>query len=169
MRSDGFSFLSGGLGAGPCFVPTLEMISRTFAQDRARSRFARCAVPVGLACIGAVSWHCHRALPWGLGVGALCSMRWAVEIGGGRGVTDALSRCDWRVGCRVGSAVQKGLVGRLLCGWRCAIGIGGEGVVWVALCREDWWGGHRVGSAVQLSLAGMAYVWVALCRWECVA
>ena len=72
MRSEGFLFLTGGFGGGTVFVPILEMISRAFVHVRARSFCARCAVPLGLACIGAAWWQCHLAVPWGLAGTAWC-------------------------------------------------------------------------------------------------
>ena len=78
----------------------------------------RCALRIGLdqGCLVAVSPRC------------------AMEIGGGRVVSDALCRGDWWWACRVGGAVPLGLVGRP---------VGG-------LCRCDWWGGRPVGRAVPL-------------------
>ena len=127
VRSEGFWFLSGDLGDR---VPS--DIGNAFAHDRARSRYARCAVPLGLACMGAP----------GRGFLSLCR---GVGIGGGRG-------CALRIGLYWGCLVG---VGR-----RCAVVIGGEGMVWVSLCRCDWqesvvWGvalcdWDCVGSAVPL-------------------
>ena len=65
MRSEGFLFLSEGLGAG-----------NAFAHDRARPRYARCAVPLGLAVSGL----------FGGSVTSLC-------------------RGDWWWACRVGGAI----------------------------------------------------------------
>ena len=63
MRSEGFLFLTGGSGGGTVFVPILEMISGAPAHVRARSFCARCAVPLGFACIRAVWWECDGAVP----------------------------------------------------------------------------------------------------------
>ena len=131
-----------------------DCVRSDFGNDiehaRARLRCARCAVPLGLACIGAVWWQCHLAVSRGLVVGVSCGWRSSIVIGGEGVLWVAVYRCDWRVGCCVGSAVPLGLVGRASCGWRCAVAIGGEGVLWVALCRWDWRGGRSVGSAVPL-------------------
>ena len=77
------------------FVPILRMRSFTPAHDRARSRCAGCAVPLGLACIAAV---------W-----AVLARR-VVGIGGGRVVWVALCRWDWRGEHPVGSAESMGYV-----------------------------------------------------------
>ena len=123
MHSDGFLFLSGGSGGGTVFVSVLEMVPRTPASDRARSRCARCAVPVGLACVGTVWWQCHLAVPWGLLVGVSRVWRCGVWIAGGGVVWGALCRCVLRGGRAMGSA-----------------------------CRWDWRGGRGVGSVVPLGV-----------------
>ena len=57
VRSEGFSFLSGGLRAGLCSFRFWKWDrSRSFTRVHAlsRSRGVRCAVPLGLACIRVV-------------------------------------------------------------------------------------------------------------------
>ena len=86
LGSEGFLFLSGDLGAGPCLPDALCPWDwrREGSLCRGDSRWAcrvRCAVPLGLGWIGAVWWECYVAVPWGLVGGASCPMRCAVGIG----------------------------------------------------------------------------------------
>ena len=150
MRSEGFLFLSGGSGGGTVFVWILELMWLTFAHVRARSRCARCAVPLGLASTG-VAWaeQCV-AVPRGLVGRAWSGRRCAVVIGAESLVWVAPCRCDWWGEPGLGGAVPLGLLGRAWSGWRCVVGIAGESLVWVALCRCDWWEGPGLGGAVPL-------------------
>ena len=108
------------------------------AHVRARSRTTaicpmRCAVPLGLAWIGAV---------YSGSVTPLCrgDWWWARRV-----------RCAEPLGLAcIGAVWPLRLAGRAWCGCRCAVVIGGESVVWVAQCRCDWRVGRRVGGAAPL-------------------
>ena len=87
MRSEGFLFLSGGLG-----------------RDRVRSGFGNAFVH---ACETVPICLMRCALRIGLYWGCLVGVRgrFAEGIGGGRVVSNALCRWDWWGGRRVGNAV----------------------------------------------------------------